>query len=103
MKRAFIINVSAFLVLMFVPLIAELVTAKPDYVPGTGFSILIYEPFDFAYLMFSFSIFFMLNIYLCRSSSKFRILAISSGITAVWFISTFLSVGQLHLSLGGKL
>ena len=41
------INVGIFTVLSAIPLAAEYVTAKPGNVPGTGFDVLCYEPFDY--------------------------------------------------------
>jgi len=32
-----------------IPLIAEYANAKPGNVPGTGFDVLLYKPFDFAF------------------------------------------------------
>ena len=105
MKQRIIINGIIFIVLLLIPLVAELITATPDNVPGTGFSVLLYEPFDFAYLLLAFVIFLACNAIISNKQNKSILVSagISLGVVTIWFIVSFLSVGQLHLSLGGKL
>ena len=93
------------LIALLVPLAAEIMTASPKAVPGTGFSVLLYEPFNFAYVLLITTCFIVLNI---RHSSMHSG-SIGGGAllgvvyTSLWFVLAFLAVGQLHLWLGGKL
>ena len=105
LKQRIVFNGIIFLILLLAPLIGEFITATPDNVPGTGFSILLYEPFDFAYLLLAFVIFLACNAIISNKQNKSILtsVGISLGVVAIWFIVSFLSVGQLHLSLGGKL
>lgn len=100
-----IFNAFAFVIFLIIPLIAELLTATPNNVPGTGFSVLLYQPFDFAYVFLVCIIFLIGNIVLGKAyKTPFWISAgISFIVSAAWFIVSFLAVAQLHLSLGGKL
>jgi hypothetical protein len=94
------------LVTLAIPLVAEYVTASSNNVPGTGFDVLLYEPFDFAYILLVTLFFITLNVRASAFTEKgFKIQGIFIGIALAigWFIVTFLAVGQLHLSLGGKL
>ena len=99
------INGALFVALMAIPLVAELVTAKPDDVPGTGFDVLLYQPFDFAYVLLAGALFFVANIKVSAAKDKKlpTDLAKSVVIWLLWFFVSFLAVGQLHISLGGKL
>ena len=93
------------MVLFAVPLVAEVLTATPDNIPGTGFDILLYQPFDYVYVILAGILFIALNSYI--SVQQQRTFSTGAGIgiaiLVVWFAVAFLSVGQLHLSLGGKL
>ena len=88
-----------------IPLIAEVATTTPEQVPGTGFSVLLYEPFHFAYLCLVTICFIALNARICIRTGKGTVYgaALGIGITAIWFVAAFFAVGQLHISLGGKL
>ena len=105
MNNRIISNGVVFVALLAVPLIVEFSTASPDNVPGTGFDVLLYKPFDFAFVVLAGVIFVGFNAY--YSFKKRRSLWVGIGLGAVlllaWFIISFLSVGQLHLWLGGKL
>ena len=105
MKKRLLINILLFVVLIAVPLVAEVLTAKPDNVPGTGFDILLYQPFDYAYVILAGILFIALNSYISVQQQHSFLAGIGIGIAilVVWFVVTFLSVSQLHLSLGGKL
>ncbi len=99
------ITLIALFILGAVPLVAEYATATPDNVPGTGFDILLYQPFDFAYIGMA-----ALGVIAVNASAAKRegrsitsAVGISGVAILVWFALTFLAVGQLHLSLGGKL
>ena len=100
-------NVIVTTISIGIPLVAEYVTAEPGNGPGTGFDILLYEPFDFAYFLVVSIIFVALNV---RSSYRAvggnaLIQGTLYGIfcSLVWFAVSFLAVAQLHVSLGGKL
>jgi len=89
-----------------IPLFAEYITAKPGNVPGTGFDVLLYEPFDFAYALLVGSLFLAINIWSAteiEDRSKLQGALLGILLAVGWFVVAFLSVGQLHLSLGGKL
>ncbi|MEM7401739.1 MAG: hypothetical protein AAF304_07305 [Pseudomonadota bacterium] len=105
MRIRLLINIVLFVVLAAIPLVAEIITATPEHVPGTGFSILLYQPFGFAYVILTSFTFLALNIYFSSKQQQSFILGFAIGIAVsiAWFAITFLSVGQLHLSLGGKL
>jgi hypothetical protein len=106
MKKRAITNGVLFAVLVAVPLLAEYSTATPDKVPGTGFSVLLYEPFNYAYVLLAVLLFVSINIYVSSALKKKRIVydvGLSIALTAIWFCVTFFAVGDLHLRLGGKL
>jgi hypothetical protein len=89
-----------------IPLLAEYITASPGEVPGTGFDVLLYEPFDFAYILLVTAIFVSLNIWssaLQIEGSKLQGALLGVLLAIGWFFVSFLLVGQLHISLGGKL
>jgi len=99
------INTVLFIILLGIPLAAEYVTAKPDFVPGTGIDILLYEPFDFAYVLLAAILFISINVVISSRRHQSKVLGLFQGsfITIGWFIISFFAVMQLHLSLGGKL
>lgn len=99
------INAGILAVLTSIPLVAEYVTASPGNVPGTGFDVLCYEPFNYAYFLTALLILVFSNVIIAgkkRKSIK-RALVLSCAITVAWFLICFLAVAQLHISLGGKL
>lgn len=94
------------LVALATPLIAEYVTATPDNVPGTGFDVLLYKPFDFAYVLLITMTFVVMNIWISLKTeydTKLQGTLLGIMFAVGWFVVCFLAVGQLHLSLGGKL
>jgi hypothetical protein len=105
MKERILINGFLFVTLLAVPLVAEVTTATSDTVSGTGFDVLMYKPFDFAYVLLAGVLFIALNSYI--SVRKHLPVWVGVGLGALllvtWFVVAFLAVGQLHLSLGGKL
>jgi hypothetical protein len=105
MKTETIINTSLFGILSAIPLVAEYITAMPRNVPGTGFDVLIYEPFDYAYFLMAIFLFMGANIASAYKQKKPIMQAIVFGgaISIAWFITSFIAVAQLHNSLGGKL
>ena len=98
-------NIVSALVFMVIPLIAEWSTATKESVPGTGFDVLLYKPFDFAYFALVAIILIGGNCYFSaqKSSSVFVDAGIGIVVTLIWFVITFLAVAQFHVSLGGKL
>lgn len=67
--------------------------------------MLLYQPFQFAYALLGLALFVVLNIALGKPSAK-RIwdgTLAGAAIALCWFFLAFLAVGQVHLSLGGKL
>ncbi len=105
MKYRGITNGIVFVILLTLPLVAELNTATADNVPGTGFDVLLYKPFETAYLLLAGVLFISINFYYSfkTNSSLLYGIGLGSVLLITWFIVAFLSVGQLHLSLGGKL
>jgi hypothetical protein len=91
--------------LLLPPIAAELYTAEPGRVPGTGFDVLLYQPVQYAYALVGLALFVALNVFLSTRSgrSPWSGLPIGAGAALCWFFLAFLAVGQLHLSLGGKL
>lgn len=104
-KTEIIINALLFIVFSAPPFLAEYLTAKPGNVPGTGFDVLCYEPFDYAYFLLALVVFVATNIQIARKQKRpVRQAAFYGvGIAIVWFISCFIAVGGMHLELGGKL
>ncbi len=104
MKNVIKINGIVFVLMLSIPLIIEYITATAEN-PGTGFDVLLYEPFDFAYVVLTFIIFLTINIVTSKklNMSMWKGAGISIGILIPWFVISFLSVAQLHISLGGKL
>lgn len=96
-------NGTIFLSGLGVPLGAELYTATPEHVPGTGFDVLLYEPFDFAFVMLMGVTLLAVNVIGRGSRPPYRAVSIGLIVWVLWFIVAFLAVGQLHITLGGKL
>ena len=98
-------NFTLGLALLVPPVAAEIYTATPGNVPGTGFDVLLYEPFQYAYGLLGLVLFAALNALLARLSGKsgWSGLPIAAAVALGWFFLAFLAVGQLHISLGGKL
>ena len=100
-----IVNLTIFIIMASIPLFAEYSTASPGNVPGTGFQALIYEPFSFAYPIFTALLFISFNIYVCFKKSRPVWSGALFGIawSLVWFCMSFLALTELHLYLGGTL
>ena len=98
-------NISIAIIALVIPLVAEISTATDTNVPGTGFDVLLYKPFDFAYVIVVLLVLLGANIYQAKklSIAFYKAVLTSFGTLLIWFPIAFLSVGQLHLSLGGKL
>ena len=104
-SRLITINIAIFAIFLAIPLVAEYMTATPEDVPGTGYVVLVFEPFQFAYALLAAVFFVIANTYACgkqyRNISQSVFVALL--ITVLWFFVSFLALTQLHLSLGGKL
>lgn len=105
MNKKALTNGILFTVLLAIPMVAEIITAKPNNVPGTGFDVLLYKPFDFAYVILAAVLFVVLNVYFAflKQNTVWSGFGFGLVLLVVWFIVAFLGVGQLHLGLGGKL
>ena len=96
-------NIVIFIVAAIVPLVAELMTATPESVPGTGFDVLLYKPFDFAYILFVGGVFLAANLLKADSRKLAPSISLALSVWGGWFVISFLAVSQLHITLGGKL
>ena len=96
-------NITIFALALALPLGAEFVTATPEHVPGTGFDVLLYEPFEFAYASCIGALFLLANLVKVGSRKVVASIFVAIPVWLVWFVAAFLAVGQLHLTLGGKL
>jgi heme/copper-type cytochrome/quinol oxidase subunit 4 len=100
--QRFVANFALSIILLAIPVAAQLATPLPN---SMGLSLLLYVPFQYALLLLALALFLALNIYLSRRT-KVGLWqgAVFGGVAAVtWFSVSFLIIGQLHLSLGGKL
>jgi len=94
-----------FTIFLAVPLLSEYLTATKSHIPGTGIDVLLYKPFNFAYVVIVGFMFVGLNVYF-SAKEKLPIwygVIIGFALLIMWFVFAFLAVVQLHLSLGGKL
>lgn len=91
-KNVFIL-IGAFLV----PVLAQL------YRLGLGFDVLLYEPFDFAYVLVVGIVLLIANIAHPASINWFRAGCVAFLAWVFWFGATFFAVGQIHIYMGGKL
>ena len=96
-------SILLFFALLAVPLVGEYLTSTPSNVPDTGFDILLYEPFDFAYLLLALFLFVVVNLKSTKSNQKIRPILNSVIWSFALFVFAFVAVGQLHLKLGGQL
>jgi len=103
--RVVLINLALGLALLVPPVAAEIYTAEPGKVPGAGFDVLLYDPFQYAYALLGLVLFVAVNAALAKLSGKSAWLGLPTGAAVAlgWFLLAFLAVGQLHISLGGKL
>jgi len=98
-------NIALGFALLSAPILTELGAAALGHSPGIGLDVLLYWPFDFALSSLALMLFALLNAYLFAPSRGRMVLGVATGafLSLFWFIVTFLAVGQLHLTLGGKL
>jgi len=92
-------NLIIGIIALLIPMAAEFYSPET----GLGFDVLLYWPFDFAYVLLIGLVFLSANLLLRKSNSALMALATGGVFWFVWFAVTFLAVGQLHLSLGYKL
>ena len=93
------LNLSIAAIALLIPVVAELISPET----GLGFDVLLYWPFNYAYILLVGGVFVTTNVFAPESGA-----VMSSAILGVlfwlgWFLIAFLAVGQLHLSLGYKL
>ena len=100
-----LLNLAVFAVFSAIPLVAEFLNARRGNLPGIGFDILCYEPFDYAYFLLVLAVFITVNINIARrQKSSIREAGILGAVIAVvWYITCFIAIGGYHLELGGKL
>ena len=98
-------NIVLAVTLIAVPLVAEQLTSSPGNASGTGFSILLYQPFNYAFILLGVVLVVSLNLVLCLRARKNVWLGLGLGylVWSVWATISFLAVAQLHFSLGGTL
>lgn len=105
MSRSWKGNIGIFSVLFLIPLVIELLTAYEGNMSPTGLDVLLYWPFDFGYILLATLAFVVFNSLQAQKSGRSTLLGGGIGfvIAVGWFAITFLSVMQLHVSLGGVL
>lgn len=91
-------NIGIGVIALLIPLVAELYSPET----GLGFDVLLYWPFDFAYVLLVGFVFLGSNQLLRESKSAVNAMVIGGAFWLGWFAVSFLAVGQLHLSLGYK-
>ena len=103
--KTFITNIIVLIVLLSLPLWAELGTSTPEQASGAGLELLLYRPFRFAYLTLAFFVFLAINIVISFRRHRSVWIGALYGIVwlLVWFSLTFLAVVELHMALGGEL
>jgi len=93
------LNLSIAAIALLMPLVAELISPET----GLGFDVLLYWPFDFAYILLVGGIFVVSNVLAPKANPALGSAVLGISIWLCWFLIAFLAVGQLHLSLGYKL
>ncbi len=98
-------NVPLGIGLLFVPILAELVSSVLGQSAGVGLSLLLYWPYDFAFAGLALLLFVGLNARLVVRSkeSMLRGALIGAAMFVIWFCLAFMAVVQLHLTRGGVL
>ena len=109
MKSHCTAKVLLFVVLLLVPLFAHYATMESGSAPGIGFDILLYKPFNFAYVLMAWGLFLAIGLseLVLRDGLGLQAVSVAvatSGVVVViWFFVAFLALAQLHLTLGGQL
>jgi hypothetical protein len=91
--------------LLAVPMAVELATTPFGRHEGAALALLLYRPVPFAYPLAALALFVALSIFLARRSGANPLVGgiVGLGFGLAWFAVAFMSVAQLHISLGGKL
>lgn len=98
-------NCSLFLITLGIPLLAEYIDVTIRGHSNLGFDILLYEPIDYFFMAVVLCLFIGVNTYYGTKSNTKTSSFIYESIVLyfLWFIVAFLSVFQLHVSLGGRI
>ena len=90
------------LFIVAIPVMAHFFSGRTNPSTGIGFDVLLYKPFDFAYIIFTLILFAFINIKFRKNNIKVSVLK-----SIVWsfdfLIISFLLLSQLHLNMGGNL
>ncbi len=92
-------NFGIGIIALMIPFVAEIVSPET----GLGFDLLLYWPFDFAYVLLVGVIFVIFNQVSKVSRGAIASLIVGLFFWLGWFAVSFLAVAQLHLALGYKL
>ena len=84
---------------LLIPILAEFISPET----GLGFDVLLYWPFDFAYVLLVGVLFVAANVLTPKASTTLGSVILGISFWVGWFLVSFLAVSQLHLSLGYKL
>jgi hypothetical protein len=84
---------------LLIPIVAEFFSPET----GLGFDVLLYWPFDFAYVLLVGVFFVAANVLAPKVSTTLGSVFLGVSFWLGWFLVSFLAVSQLHLSLGYKL
>ncbi len=109
MKQVVIVNALLAILLTAVPVVAMFVAQGQSSPSGIGFAVLLYEPFDYAYLAFAAAVFSAVNVRFAvrrwgyRAATVGVALVVSSVVTLIWFLAAVVIVAQVHSMLGGQL
>lgn len=103
MAKRIAIIISFFVLALAIPMIAEYIDVHFNGKSNLGLDILLYEPFDFFYMLLVFFIFVFINVSHAIKAKKpiWLHVVLSIIIYVAWFPVAFLCVAQLHISLGG--
>ena len=105
LKNTWYTNSVVAAVLLCVPVVVAIVARLTGNSSINGIDMLLYWPFDFAYLLVAMAIFLMVNAGLARNLGRSTLVGIGIGALfgVCWFVLSFLLIAQLHLSLGGQM
>ena len=84
---------------LLIPILAEFISPET----GLGFDVLLYWPFDFAYVLLVGVLFVAANLLIAKATTTLGSVMLGISFWVGWFLVSFLAVSQLHLSLGYKL
>ncbi len=103
--RLYVANLGLGAALIAVPVCLEVAAMESVRLHSAGLSVLLYEPFAFAFPLLASAFFVTLNArYSLMLTGSLWIGALRGLVASgVWFGVAFFAVVQLHLSLGGGL